>query len=105
MEKSFVEKILDEVGITYSYHHFEEEEAVAPPFICWIVTNSDNFVADGKVYLRTDVVHIELYTDQKEFQLEEKVENVLEQKEIIWEKSEVYIESEQLYEVVYELKG
>lgn len=104
MIKSFVEEILNEVGINYHYHHFEEEEAVAPPFICWIVPNSDNFVADGKVYHRADEVHIELYTDLKDFELEEKIEVVLEQREIPWEKSEVYIESEKLYETVYELK-
>ena len=103
MAKELVEEILDEVGLPYRYHHFEAEEAVEPPFICWIVPGSGNFAADGKVYFQTDDVNIELYTDFKNFELEEKIEGVLDQKGIYWEKTEVYIESERLYEVIYEL--
>lgn len=103
MAKELVEEILNEVGLPYRYHHFEVEEAVEPPFICWIVPGSENFAADGKVYFQTDNVNIELYTDFKDFELEEKIETVLDQKEIYWEKTEVYIESERLYEVIYEL--
>lgn len=103
MAKELVEEILNEVGLPYRYHHFETEEAVEPPFVCWIVPGSENFAADGKVYFQTDNVNIELYTDFKDFELEEKIEAVLDQKEIYWEKTEVYIESERLYEVIYEL--
>lgn len=103
MTKELMEEILNEVGLPYRYHHFEAEETVEPPFICWIVPDSENFAADGKVYFQTDNVNIELYTDFKDFELEEKIEAVLDQKEIYWEKTEVYIESERLYEVLYEL--
>lgn len=103
MTRDLIEEILEEVGLPYRYHHFETDEAVEPPFICWIVPGSQNFAADGKVYFKTDNVNIELYTDFKNQELEEMIENVLEQKEIFWEKTEVYIESEKMYEVVYEL--
>jgi len=103
MVKTRVEKILDEIGIEYRYHHFEEDEAVEPPFISWIIPDSENFAADGKVYYGTSRVHIELYTDKKDFELEKKVEDVLEHAEIFWEKSEDYIESEKMYEVLYEI--
>lgn len=103
MTKEVVEGILDEVGIGYAYHHFEPEEAIAPPFICWLVPGCDNFAADGKVFFSADEVHIELYTDRKDFELEQRVEEVLNKREIYWGKSEEYIESEDLYEVRYEL--
>lgn len=103
MTKELIEEILNGVGLPYRYHHFEVEEAVELPFICWIVPGSENFAADGKVYFQTNNVNIELYTDFKDFELEEKIEAVLDQKEIYWEKTEVYIESERLYEVYYEL--
>ena len=103
MTKEVVEAILDEVGIGYAYHQFELEDAIAPPFICWLVPGCDNFAADGKVFFSANEVHIELYTDQKDFELERRVEKVLEQREIYWEKSEEYIESEKMYEVLYEL--
>ena len=103
MTKEQVEEILEEVGIPYAYHHFEVEEEVAPPFICWVIPGTDNFAADGKVYFKTDEVNIELYTDQKDFELEQRLEDVLEKWEIFWEKSEEYIEEEKMYEVLYEL--
>lgn len=103
MSKEQVEELLNEVGLPYRYHHFEVEEAVEPPFICWIVPDSQNFAADGKVYFKSNNVNIELYTDFKDFELEENIENILEQKEIFWEKTEFYIESEKMYEVLYEL--
>lgn len=99
-----IESMLEEIGIEYRYHHFEESEAVNPPFICWITPGNNNFAADGKVYAKSIELDIELYTDQKDMLLEEKVEQVLEEHEIYWKKTETYIESENMYEVLYEME-
>ena len=48
-----------------------------------------------------DVVHIELYTDEKNPETELLVENALDAHDIFYEKTEVWIESERLYEVLY----
>ena len=45
---------------------------------------------------------IELYTDEKSPETEERVEEFLRQHHIFYNKSEVWIESERLYEVLYE---
>ena len=42
-----------------------------------------------------------LFADLKEPQLETRIEGALEEQGIYWEKSEVWIESESLYEVLY----
>lgn len=104
MKKEDVEMMLEKIGIEYRYHHFETEEAVAPPFICWLTPKSSNFSADGKAYLKINELDIELYTDQKDMELEEKIEYVLEEHGIYWEKTEIYIESESMYEVLYEME-
>ena len=46
-------------------------------------------------------LHIELYTEFKSAELEERVEAVLDRHGIFYAKSEVWIESERLYEVLY----
>ena len=46
---------------------------------------------------------IELYTDEKDPELEDRVEAVLNAYELFWNKSEVWIESEKLYEVLYQM--
>ena len=61
----------------------------------------DNFSADGTVYLKIAEVHVELYTDEKNPELEAILEAVLEQHGIFYNKTEVWIESEKLYEVLY----
>lgn len=66
--------------------------------------NSNNFGADGMVYLKINEVHIELYTDCKDLSAEQKTETVLDKYGIFFEKSEVWIESEKLYEVLYKFE-
>lgn len=94
-------QLLAEIGIPFAYDHFAEGESVDPPFITFLIPNTDNFSADGVVYLKVDVVHIELYTDEKNPETEALVETVLDDHGIFYEKTEVWIESERLYEVLY----
>lgn len=94
-------QMLVEMQIPFAYHHFAESEVVDPPFICYLLPSSNNFSADGKVYHKTTEVHIELYTDLKDLAVEYQVEEVLDEYEIFYNKSEVWIESERLYEVLY----
>ncbi len=99
-----IEKMLNETGIEYRYHHFETEEAVAPPFICYVLPRTRAFSADGKPYYKINRLDIELYTDSKDMRLERKVEDILEKHGMFYEKTETYIESEDMYEVLYEME-
>ena len=94
-------QILKETLIPFAYDHFAEGESPKPPFICYLLPSTNNFSADGKVYYRISEVHIELYTDFKDLALEEKVETILDEHEIFYNKSETWISSEKLYEVLY----
>ena len=85
-------KMMEETGLPFAYDHFEEGEAAEPPFVCYLLPQSNHFSTE---------VHIELYTDCKDLSAEQKVEAVLDKQGIFYEKSEVWIESEKLYEVLY----
>ena len=93
--------ILKEADIPFAYDHFAEGESPDPPFICYFFPGSNNFSADGKVYFKANEVHIELYTDFKDLTVEQKLEAVLDEHGIFYNKSETWIESEKLYEVLY----
>ena len=97
--------VLAEIGLPFAYHHFAEGESPDPPFICYLTPGSDNFASDGKVYYKIDEYHIELYTDRKDPELEDSVEAVLDGHGVFYDKSEVWIESEKLYEVMYSFQG
>lgn len=96
-----VTKILEELGLPFAYDHFAEGESPETPFICYLSPGSNNFAADGKVYYKINEFHIELYTDYKDPELEERLEDILDGASIFYEKSETWIESEKLYEVLY----
>lgn len=94
-------KIIKKMGIPFAYDHFAEGESPEPPFLCYLIPDTDHFAADGKVYFKVNEVHIELYTDEKDPSMESKVEAVLDEYGIFYARSEVWIESEKLYEVLY----
>ncbi|WP_368269916.1 hypothetical protein [Enterocloster clostridioformis] len=98
-----VVQMIEEMGIPFAYHHFAEGESPAPPFICFLFPDSENFAADNIVYAAFQNLNLELYTDEKDPELEARVEEVLNAHELFWEKSEVWIETEKLYEVLYRM--
>ena len=93
--------MLQVTGIPFAYDHFAEGESPEPPFICYILLGSDNFAADGRVYFKINEVRIELYTDKKDVSVEKQVEDALDGRGIFYNKSEVWISEEKLYEVLY----
>lgn len=94
-------QILEGIGLPFAYDHFAEGESPDPPFICYLLPMSDNFSADGGVYFKLSEVHIELYTDKKEPETEFALEAVLDEHGVFYNKTEIWIESEKLYEVMY----
>ena len=61
----------------------------------------DDFAADGINYYEIDVVQMELYTDKKDLDLEHRVQQILTNHDIYYERDEVWIPEERLYEVIY----
>lgn len=98
-----VVQMLEETGLPLAYDHFAEGESPDPPFICFLFPGSENFAADNIVYAEFQNLNVELYTDEKNPELEEKVQAVLTRHELFWQQSEVWIESEKMYEVLYQL--
>ena len=96
-----VMEIMEALLLPFAYDHFAEGESPEPPFVCFLLPGSDNFSADGRVYHKISIVHIELYTDLKDPELESRLETVLAEHGIFYDKTEVWIESEKLYEVLY----
>ncbi len=96
--------VLAEAGLPIAYDHFAEGESPNPPFICFLLPGSDNFAADGRVYFKINEVRVELYTDIKDLSAEQAVEAVLDQHGIFYEMSETWIDSEKLYEVLYQFE-
>lgn len=93
--------ILKELNLPLSYHHFKTPQQ--PPYLIYLLEDTHNFGADDKVYHQIENLVVELYTPKKDIILEKNLEALLSAKELYYEKIEIYIESEKLYQVRYEL--
>ena len=93
--------IVKEIGLPNAYNHFAESEAPAVPYLLYLIPGNDNISADDRAYVKINEVHLELYTDCKDLAAEEQVESVLDAHDIFYDRSETWIESEKLYEVLY----
>ena len=94
-------EMLEDTRIPFAYDHFSEGESPTTPFICFLLPKSDNFAADDNVYQKIVELNIELYTDSKQPDAEAIVERVLDNWNMVYDKSEVWIPDEELYEVLY----
>lgn len=95
--------ILQKTEYDVAYREFKGKHNI--PCIVYFETGRENEVADDTIYAQFKNVQIELYTTEKSREAEQKLENLLLQHEIIYEFSEVgKIESENMYEVVYEVQ-
>lgn len=102
-----VEKMLEELGIPYRYNHFtqREMEDIILPIAVWNVPGTNNFFADGKAYKKIKQLEIELYMDEKDWSLEEKLEKILDKNGIAWQQTaSEWLESENMWESLYEME-
>lgn len=97
-----LKKLLDATGYPVAYSHFNEAKPV--PYICYLVTYSPNFHADNKTYHKINSVDIELYTDKKDLQAEAVLEAILDDNDLPYEPIETFIESEKLFQKIYEVR-
>lgn len=97
-----IAQMLDDLGVPYAYYQFTEGTAQEPPFICFYYPGIDDLYADNSNYQRITQLVIEVYTDNKDFALEARVESALSDAGLTYNKTETYIDEERLYMVTYE---
>lgn len=96
-----VSKMIADIGIPHAYYQFSKATAKPPPFICFYYPASADFMADNINYAKINALTIELYTDNKDFDLEQQVEAALIAHELPFTREETYIDSERMYMVIF----
>jgi hypothetical protein len=99
--------LLEQSTFPVTYSHFtatENNPIPEPPFICYLEAYSSNFMADSKVYQKIKNVQIELYTKLKDTSAENKLETILDTNNIPYDSTENFIESEKLFQKIYEVR-
>lgn len=97
-----INAMIQETSLPFAYHHFAEGESPEPPFLIFLSGGESGFSADNIVYNAFKKLNIELYTNSKNPETEQIIENVLTQHNIFYTKTESWIESEKFFQILYE---
>lgn len=102
-----LQKIFDALkGLDFpiAYHHFEGTPN-GVPFLVYYTTGARPVLADDENWLNVADIVVELYCTYKDMEAEADVETALASLGLVWSKSEVWIESEGLYMITYEMEA
>ena len=96
--------LLKTLDIPVAYDHFDSDKQVSVPFIAYREQELDTFRADGLTYYQFYNYEIELITAKKEVALERRLEGLLTNNKIPYDKTEeVWDNDEKIYHIFYEI--
>ena len=95
--------MLEESGIPFRYREWKKQPE-SFPFGAYLFVDRANLISDGNVYFSVDLFQVEIYSEEKDINAEHSIEDVFDKHDIIYNKYESYIDSEKLYEVMYEIQ-
>lgn len=96
-----IKAMLDDIAPT-AYYQFPIP-GQEPPFICYFVDGSADLQADNINYQKVDHIVVELYTREKDFDLEGQLEEAFRDNMITWERTEQFLDDERIWMEVYDL--
>lgn len=99
-----ISDMIKAIGLPYAYYEFPDNTEQEPPFICFYYPDSDDLYADNVNYVGIRRLYVELYTDEKDFAQEAAVETALNSNGLSFRKSELYIDSERMYQITYSME-
>lgn len=97
-----VKTLLSTTNLPVVYYQWPEGQAPEPPYLVFYYPGDNDFVGDNSNYQKIRELTVELYTDQKDFALEETVEGVLSG--MVYSRYETYIDDERMFLVTYEME-
>lgn len=88
-----------DAGFKYAYGVFKEP--TEPPHLVAITRDTDNFMADNKVYSKKTPIQLDYTYINKDIEMQNKIENEI-LSDVAWNKSEeTYLSEEKIWQVSY----
>lgn len=95
-----IKAMVESIGYPYTYYEFKDGP-VQMPFVVFYYPQRNDVYADGENFVKIEQLIIELYTSEKDFTAEARVEAVLREHGFSFDKDEKKWESEHSYEAIY----
>lgn len=96
-----VAEMIEEIEIPSAYYQWNIGEEPELPYSLFYYQNNADVKADNINYASKEVLILEVYSENKDFELEKKVREVLTAHDMVFSRSEQYIDSEKMYEQIY----
>lgn len=94
--------LLNTLSVSSFYDHAPVGTSL--PFITIHSEQPDNFAADNLVFCEKWNFRIDLYTKEKNLDLESEIKTLLNDNGIAWVKTEQYIDSDNVWEVEFDFE-
>lgn len=87
-----------------AYSHFPADDAPQPPYIVYLHAYSSDMMADNQNYVGIGNYQVELYSRNKDTANEAALEALFKSNRLPYRKTEAWLASEGLRQVVYEIQ-
>lgn len=78
-------------------------EVPKPPYVLYLVRKPSKVKADNKSYYTERRYQLELYREKTDYVSEDKLEKLLDDHDIYWDKERIWNREINLYQVIYEI--
>ena len=95
--------LLGTLKLPITYHHWAVGQVPPLPYILYYADEDNNFYADDQVYFEGYAVTIEIYSKEKNLELETKVKELLNNNKIPYGSYEDFLDTENMYLKAYEI--
>ncbi|PAF32112.1 hypothetical protein CHI14_09410 [Paenibacillus sp. 7516] len=93
---------LEAIGYPVAYSHFKSEPKA--PYLVYLFAYDNDFMADNVNYAEIPNFQVELYTEKKDPVAEEKVKAKLKEMQLPYNRTETYLESENMFQMVFTIQ-
>lgn len=93
---------LKSIGLPVAYRAFKAPQK--PPFLVYLFAYKSDMMAENQNYVDIDNFQIELYTENKDPATEKLVESKLRELGLPYTKTEAFVQSEGLFQLVYDIQ-
>lgn len=93
---------LKAIGYPVAYSHFNSD--VKAPYLTYLFAYDNDLKADNQNYVEISNFQVELYTEIKDPKVEKQVQTKLKELGLPYGKSGTWIESEKIFQVVYDIQ-
>lgn len=83
--------------LPFAYYQFPDGTDLEPPFVCFYTLGDNDVKADDQNYVNITRLVIELYTDYKDFNLEQIIRAVLNEHGLVFSVEEAELDTEKMH--------